>query len=75
MTGEHTGNAVYQQITILIPATDIIIDLIPIFAKVVKHSHDAYIIHFTFKEKLVTLLISKNIPPHHPFRHMDCLAV
>ena len=36
---------------------------------------DAYIIHFTFKEKLVTLLISKNIPPHHPFRHMDCLAV
>ena len=41
MTGEHTGNAVYQQITILIPATDIIIDLIPIFAKVVKHSHDA----------------------------------
>ena len=75
MTGEHTDNAVYQQITILVPAADIIIDLVPIFAKVMKHSHDAHIICFTLKEKLVALLITKDIPTHHPFRHMDSLAV
>ena len=58
MTGEHTDNAVNQQIAVLIPAADIIINATIFSTKVMKHSHDAHIIRFTFKEKLEALSIS-----------------